>query len=340
MRPILFFILACFSSQLQAQHDDLLQNSKISWLAEYTTDYELNPAYNTKLETEANLLELQRLVNNNGKNGLFPDSDVNIPYYFSQKIYAGLKAGEFQCFEDVGLKMPLTQEEVLARFMWKDSSSIDGFVAENEYGTEAFVTFRVRQLFYYNQTKREYGMRLLALAPIPWTSDADGYMIEHEPLLWIKIPQLDKKQRKSLVKKANYILQTRTQENSPSADQMTALKGIFDIQAWATSEVSRPSHKSLSVDDYESLKQAELQKLIFTADTITALNDAGQAVIDRIIQHNALDDVQKIRFVQNWYFDEQRLWFDCELTAVAPMATIVAAGGLFEFDKPLFYVKY
>ena len=340
MRLVFLLLLAFIAQTLRAQYADLLQNSKISWVAEYTTDYELNPAYNTKLETEANLLELQRLVNTQGKNGLFPDSDVNIPYYFSQKIYAGLKAAAFQCYTDANLQEQLTQEQVLSRFSWKDSTSSDGFIAENEYSTEAFVTFRVRQVFFYNSAKRQFHVRILALAPIPWTSDAEGYLIEHPPLLWIKLPELSKKQTRQLPKSANYVLQTRTQENSPMADQMRTTKGALNIQEWATAEVQKPSHKALTVDGFQPLNGASLKALVYTADTLTTLNDQGQSVIDRIVQNNALETVEKIRFVQNWYFDEQHLLLGCEVVAVAPMATINAAGGLFQFDKPLFYVKY
>ncbi|MBK8967072.1 MAG: hypothetical protein R3D58_04740 [Saprospiraceae bacterium] len=340
MRLVFLFSLALIARTLHAQYSDLLQNNKISWVAEYTTDYELNPAYNTKLETEANLLELQRLVNTQEKNGLLPDSDVNMPYYFSQKIYNGLKAAAFQCYADENLKEPLSQEQVLSRFFWKDSVSTEGFVAENEYGTEAFVTFRVRQVIFYNQPKRQFCVRILALAPIPWTTDADGYLIEHPPLLWIKLPELSKKQTRKLPKNANYVLQTRTQENSPMADQMHTIKGALDIREWATTEVQKPAHKTLTVDGFQALNPSALKALVYTADTLTTLNDQGQTVIDRIVQDNALDNVEKIRFVQDWYFDEQHLLFWCKIVAVAPVATINAAGGLFQFDKPLFYVKY
>lgn len=340
MRLVFLLLLAFIAQTLRAQYADLLQNSKISWVAEYTTDFELNPAYNTKLETEANLLELQRLVNTHGENGLFPDSDVNIPYYFSQKIYAGLKAAAFQCYANANLQEPLTQEQVLARFFWKDSTSTDGFVAENEYGTESFVTFRVRQVIYYNNAQRQFHVRILAIAPIPWTTDVEGFLIEHLPLLWIKMPALSKKQTRQLPKNANYVLQTRTQENSPTVDQMHTAKGAFNIQEWATEAVQKPSHKSLTADGFQALNHSALKALVYTADTLTTLNDQGQSVIDRIVQNNALEAVEKIRFVQNWYFDEQHLLLGCEIVAVAPMATINAAGGLFQFDKPVFYVKY
>ncbi len=333
--------LFCFllPLSLQAQYDDLLQNSKISWVAEYTTDYELNPAYNTKLETEANLLELDKLLNTKQINGLYPDSDVNIPYYFSQQIHAGIKSGIFNCYADADLSQPLTADQIASCFQWKDSTD-RSFIAENEYGTEAFVTFRVRQVFFYNQSKRCFGVRLLAIAPIPWTLDPEGYLLEHPPLLWIKPTVLTKKQQKKLPKKANYILQTRMMENSPAVDQMTVKKGQLDLKSWTSTEVARPSHRTLSANGYEPLSNVVLKNTVYTADTITALNDQGQSVIDQIIQNNAIDQVEKIRFVQNWYYDEQHGFLDCQVTAVAPMATISAAGGLFQFDKPLFYIKY
>lgn len=340
-RHWLFVLWLIMPFALQAQYEDLLQNPKISWVAEYTGDYELNPAYNTKLETEANLLEINRFVNINQHLGLYSDSEINLPYYFSQQIYQGIKSGAFTCYADAALTQVLTPEQLATCFQWKDSTEADkGFIAENEYGAEALVTFRVRQVFYYETAKRRFGMRLLAFAPVPWTIDAEGYLVEHAPLLWIKPKTLTKKEQKKLPKQANYVLQTRTMENSPSIDQMRVLKGQLDLKTWAADEVARPSHHSLSSDGFEPLDSRALKRLVYTADTLTRLNAQGQSVIDRILQNNAIDQVEKIRFVQNWYFDEQRQYFDVQLVAVAPMMTVVAAGGLFEFDKPLFYIKY
>ncbi len=326
---------------LCAQSRSLLPNKNISWAAEVTADYELNPAYNIKLETEQNLLEIVRFTNPREQNGLFPDSENNLPYYFSQQIFHAIKDGAFACYADAELSHLLGMEEINARFNWRDSTLADqGFIAENEFGPEAFVTFRARQLLFYDKNTRRFGLQLLALAPIPWTLGAEGELREHPPLLWIKAPPLQRKQQGRLYRHANYLVQTRTMENSPIPAQCAALKGSFDIRAWAAAEVAKPSHTVLSVSDFAPLRQAVLEKQIYTADTLSTINPEGISVIDRIIQNNALEQVEKLRLVQNWYYDERQRLFFCRLIAVAPMATIQAAGGLFEFDKPLFYIKY
>lgn len=343
MRLTAFILLIYWSIPLHAQYNDLLQNPKISWVAEYTADYELNPAYNNRLETEPNLLELVRLENTGAKNGLYADSETNVPYYLSQQLFEGLKTGAFEAFSDAALKTPLTAEQIRAHLVWKDTSYLeDGslFVAENEYTAESFVTFRVRQVVYFDRSKRRFGLRVLALAPIPWAKDEAEYMTPHEPFAWIRLPELSKKEQKQLARSANYILQTRLKNNAPFADELLVQKGSLHFRDWAGEEVNNPSHTVLSPDAYAPLSKAALQSLVFTADTLTTFNEDGQSVIDRIVPQNALDDVERIRFVQDWYYDERRRILDCRLVAVAPIATIQAGGGLFQFDKPLFYLRY
>ncbi len=344
MRRFLSLCLAALSLPflLHAQYGDLLENRQISWVAEYITDYELNPAYNDKLETELNLLELVRLTNPKGKNELYPDSDNKVPYYFSQQLFNDIRAGRLACFAGEDLQEPLTAEQIESRFHWKDATTTeDGgeFVAENEYTAENFVTFRVRQVLYFDAKKRSFGVRILAIAPVTWAADAEGYLNEQKPILWIKMPELTKKQEKDLVRDANYVVQTRLKENAPYPDQLSFRKGNFDLRAWADSEVEKPSHKVLGPEGFEPLSTSALHELLFTNDTLTALNAAGQNVIDKIVRNNALDDLEKIRLVQNWYYDERRHLLGCRLVAVAPVATITVAGGVFQFDKPLFYLK-
>ncbi|TNE64414.1 MAG: hypothetical protein EP344_03730 [Bacteroidetes bacterium] len=340
MRPFILLLLTLSVSAVQAQYDDLLQNPGITWVAEHEADYELNPAYTANLESEYNLLEVIRIIGTRDKNGLYPNSEANLPFYLSKEIYEGIRAGSFECFADAGLTQPLNTEQIQASLIWKDSTDESGFVLENEYTLESFVTFRVRQVLYYSGKDRRLGARLLAIAPVAWVSDEYGNMIQHQPVLWIKLPALTARQQRRFPKTANYALQTLMKDNTISMDQVEIKKGSFDTKAWATQEVQSPKHKTLSVEVFEPLSPAALKAHIFTTDTVTSINDQGQSVIDRIIQQNALEDVQKLRLVQNWYYDERLHALDCRLVAVAPMATISAAGGLFEFDKPLFYVKY
>lgn len=339
---LLIFSVFLLPFHLHSQYDDLLRNPDISWLAEYTTEYELNPLYNDNLDEEYNLLEVIRLENTNSVNGLYPDTEI--ASRVSNNILEKLKEGIFECYSGEQLQQRVSQEE-LQRLLTR-SDTVTGHehedwrIVTNEMQAEQIVMFRVRQALYYNASTRELGARLLALAPVIAEHDEEGNVIGYQPLVWIKIPVWTGKTAKKLAKEASYAVQTRMKENAPSMDAVKTVKGSFDPRQWAYGETTRPAHKNLAYETFKPLKPSELQTLIFTNDTIVRFNDAGETEIDRIVQNDATRRVEKIRLVQNWYIDERRGRIDCRVVAAAPLAAVRDSEGNFRYYKPLFYVKY
>jgi len=327
---------------LCAQYADLLRNPDITWIAEYTTDFELNPVYNDNLGEEHNLLNVIRITNGAVVNGIYPESELTV--LASQFFLDGLTSGAFECFADSLLQKPVSPEQLRKTIFISDTiinfDHGDTSIFINEVRAAEIELFRSRQVLYYNSSKRMLDARVLAVAPMIKEHDEDGNLIGRRPLVWIKMPALNGKAAKKLPKEAHYIVQTRMQENAPGLDQTTRIKGRFDIQKWAAGEVSSPSHRYLSTDEFQPLNSAELKALVFTTDTIVSYDDNYVQTIERIVQNDATRQVEKIRFVQNWYFDERRHSFDCRVVAVAPLAAMRDSDGNFRYYKPLFYVKY
>lgn len=344
MRLIIIIVFSVFllPFHLFSQYDDLLRNPDITWLAEYTADYELNPVYNDNLDEEYNLLEVIRLENTNSFNGLYPDTEI--ASRMSSTILEKLKAGIFECYSGEQLQQRVSLEELQRLLIRSDTVTghehEDWHIITNEVQAEQIVLFRVRQVLYYNAARRELGARLLALAPVMAELDPEGNVIGYQPLVWIKIPVLSNKAAKKLAKGASYVLQTRMQENAPAMEQMKTIKGSFDTQRWAYGETTRPAHQVLAYDNFEPLKASGLQALVFTRDTIVRINDLGETEIERVVNNDATRRVEKIRFVQNWYFDERRGMIGCRVVAVAPLAAVRDSEGNLRYYKPLFYVKY
>ena len=340
---LLVFSVFLLPFHLLSQYDDLLRNPDITWLAEYTADYELNPVYNDILDEEYNLLNVVRLENSGNVNGLYTDAEVS--NWMSVFILDGLTKGAFDCYVDEQLRQAAPSGQLQRLLSRPDTTpSFDhpgeNIVSINEVRAEEIVLFRARQVLFYDISKRMLNARLLALAPVLAEYDEEGNVIGYQPLVWIKTPVLSSKVAKKLVKEANYVVQTRMKENAPDLNQVKAVKGGFDPQRWAYGEATRPSRQNLSADTFDPLSAYGLQALVFTNDTIVRLNDEGGAEIDRIIQNDATRRVEKIRFVQNWYIDERRRVFDCRVVAAAPLAAVRDSEGNFRYYKPLFYVRY
>lgn len=55
---------------------------------------------------------------------------------------------------------------------------------------------------------------------------------------------------------------------------------------------------------------------------------------------NCIGQIEKIRFVQNWYYDERRGRLYVRLVGIAPLAAIRDSDGNFRYFKPLYYLMY
>ncbi len=339
---LFLFLLITTPGILHAQYDDLLRNSKISWVAEYTADFEFNPVYNDYLDAEYNLLRVIRLENTRGKSGFF--GDLEMSRYFSQVLLDGLNTGQYACFADDQLKQPLTAEQV--QRLLQPSVARPGF--DHPFDTIVMVIpveasaidlFRARQVIYFDQKKQLFGSRLLAFAPVVNRMDEEGNIAERRPVFWIKCAA-GKEATSTKDRDASYIFQTYMKDNAPSIEQMQVKKGRLNLQAWAAEEVDRPSHACFSYDGFVPLDKTALRELVFSTDTLVTINEDDQAVIDRIVQTNALLQVEKIRFVQDWVFDERRHTLICRVRAAAPLAAVRDDEGVFRYYKPLFYIRY
>ena len=342
MRLFLFLLIAT-PGILHAQYDDLLRKSRYTWVAEYTADYELNPLYSETVETEMNLTQVIRLENKGKQNGLF--HDLNQKHYLSNALLRGLRAGAFTCYADEHLAQLLSPTQVAKLLMRSDTVvSFDhpdeNIIVLNDIRPEEIDLFRVRQVFYFDRRKKQFGSRLLAVAPLLNKTDNEGKVTGRTPLLWIKIPPKDNCSTSKIARDAAYSVQTFMRGNAPEVEDMKTGKGTLDLKKWTFSEVHKPAHKRLSSDTYDVLGQKAMQSLIYTTDTIIVYDAVDYTETATVVENNAIDRVDKIRFVQNWYYDERRHRFAMQVVAVAPMAAVRDSEGNLRYYKPLFYSKY
>ncbi|MCC6460597.1 MAG: hypothetical protein IT260_09025 [Saprospiraceae bacterium] len=353
MRLTIAFLLAftAILSPLQAQYEDLLRQRHVTWMAEYTADYELNPVYNANLDTENNLLDLIRLQALPESELLNQSVERNFSFFLSQLLYNSIAPAQAgTCFADAALQHPLNETAIRDRLSRIDTVTAADpetglarvMIVRNDYRPEEIVLFRVRQVLYYHKGRKAFGSRILAVAPVLEQRDAEGNVTALEPLLWLKMPTLSEKARAAAWKTAGYAVQTFSKDNTPAWQDLRVLKGKLDLQAWAATEVRNPTHPVALYQDshFVPANQETLQGLIFTQDTLTAVGDNGFVEIAGVEPRNALLQVEKLRLVQNWYFDPRRRLLECRLVAVSPLATVRDADGQPRYDKPLFYLRY
>lgn len=343
MRYILVFTLLTLTpALLRAQYDDLLQKRRYTWVAEYTADYELNPQYSDLVETEMNLAQVVRLQNPQGRNGLFPE--LEMPHYLSEALLQGLQAGHFACFADEQLAQPLLHWQV-DRLLNKCDTIVTAAdepfsVVVSPLPAREIDLFRVRQVLFFDARKKAFGARLLAIAPVVNLRDGEGNFIGRKPLLWIKVPPQRNCQSRKAARAANYVVQTFMRENAPAPDDLKAAKGPLNLRKWAADDVRRPAHTALDYTDFRVLDKAQLRAQIIKNDTIVVFAPDTFMETPVVVQENAAERVEKIRLVQNWYYDERRHRLTTLVVAVAPLAAVRDEDGYLRYYKPLFYSRY
>jgi len=343
------FPLLCFCllgpSFLFAQYDDLLKNPDISWVAEYTADFSLDPSVPEVFNflNFSNDLNVAQFSDMPGASGLFENSQ-NYGRYFSQKIMADIQGGKYLFFEDDLLEVPIPAEKIKERALAADTVvTFDPETYEenirilSEFDWRLMSGFRVRQVFYYNKTDKIYGSRVLALAPLVFPKDWEETMAnEVKPLLWIKI-DLPKSTEKITSRDVVYAFETKMRGNAPRFSDFVLKKGRMDFSSLITNEVARPSHVILD-GNFAPIAPENLQQLVLYIDTVTTFNPETYAERTEIVQHNAIKDVERISFVQQWFFDDRKRIFFNRVTAVTPLVAVKDEEGNFLYSKVLFYM--
>lgn len=348
MKEIIFALLTWLLAPhclLQAQYEDLLNDRNISWVAEYTADFMLDPvscdfnfdAYN--FNNDLNVIQLNIPLASGGLS-----QRRNLAYYFSQKILDGIRRGAYSFFEDEQLEIPLSKEKVLAMFSPLDTVlTFDPETYEEkttvvsaEISWESSVAFRVRQVFYYNKPEKTFGARLLAMAPLKTNLEREGLFDEAKPIVWLKI-EAPKNQDKIVLRDVAYSFETRMTGNAPGLQDFVLKKGRMDFLQLIVNEVAKPSRPVLN-NDLEPIDPAKLQDYVQSTDTVVTYNPATFEQRIEIVQRNAIKDVKAISFVQHWWYDDRKNLFFNRVVATAPEVAVKDAEGNVRYSKVLFYM--
>lgn len=332
------------SSFLFGQYDDLLKNPDISWVAEYTADFTLDPStyYWYESEPENDLIVIH-LLDLPGSSGLCEPRSLE--RYFSQKIFAALKEGGFLMYEDEALEIPLSKEKLAQRLskmdtVAKEPQSYDdtdwGIVQTNLTHGE-IVFFKIRQVFFYHKTEKKFDTRILAIAPVLGQEDESGNVIGHKPLAWLKIGNPPKNWDKAMPQDFPYAVETKMRGNAPYFGNFVLKKGRMDFLSLIVSEIAKPSHLFLD-KDFVPIDPSKLQEFVLSVDTVRTFNPETYAEKTEIVERNALKDVEQISFVQQWFFDDRKRIFFNRVTAVAPLVAVKDEEGNFLYSKVLFYM--
>lgn len=336
-----------------AQADDWMRNPDITWVAEYTASFCLDPETETDNFSALNSLALIHFQNPVVENGLYGRL-IYTPRYLSESMLGYLKSKNCKAYRDslflerlspAQIKGMITRYDTLA-VEPAEADDTDYVIVAQVLSTEQIKRFRARLICAYNAEKRQFDTRLLAYAPVLNIYDNEGNILGDSALLWF---EADKLPRRGLdVQQFNYILQTRMRDNAPLLTDFKTLKGSLDLKALVRAELAHPSHPLLNYENYQGIAPATLSAQLVGADTLieylpkTYAENLPETYAEQITVRpwNRVEQIERIRFIHNWYYDERSHRLYARLVGIAPLAAMRGEDGDFRYNKPLYYQMY
>ncbi len=344
MRPLLAICLwvSAFPSFVCCQTGDLLRNPDITWVAEYTSDYVMNPADEDGEYPPLNYLDVIRFECPAPASGLYGKRYMS--RYLSARLLNLAQTPGFQCYTDSLVQKVMTGEQLSDRINIRHTGhnqcSPEEITWTEEVHLDDIRCFRVRQIFWYDRKKRAFDGMPVSFAPVVNTLDSNGEVNGARSLFWLKAGRNESKRLENT--QFSYVFQTKMAGNAPGPADMKTLKGSLGIRNLTEEEITNPSRQRLDAGEFSPLSTEQLMKQCYITDTVITYNPETYDDEPTVTyeHRNYLEQVDKIRFVQNWYYDERRKSLLCRLTGIAPLAAIRDSEGVFRYYKPLFYVMY
>ena len=308
-----------------APYADLLTNADITWVAEYTSDFTLQPQVygGYGFESTINEVSVMQLSDAPPDNGLF--ARQRLEAYFSRKIMGDIRKGVFSFYEDELLETPLSLEKALERMVRLDTVvTFDPEMYEekvnisvNNIDEDDVATFRFRQVFFFNKQDRTFGSRLLAFAPLIARFNIEGDPAEPRVLFWLKV-EVPKNATRVVPADVTYACETKMRGNAPLLGDFRLKKGRLDFLQYVANEVAQPSHPVLD-PNFQPIGPASLQEFVIRPDTVVDYQAySGSEEPVKIIQRNVIAHIVSVSFVQHWFYDDRKRLFFNRVVAMAP----------------------
>lgn len=331
----LFLALPTF---LSAQYDAILQDPKVVWAAEITTDYDVEPACLAdgpkKCPNSSVLLKLT----NQTEDWILPEH-----LYLHIQLYDKLENPEAQVFFPLDAQNPLATTALHGRVYRLDTVvTFDPETYEetmkiyrSDVTPSNILRIRVKQLLFLRKNAPDVELYTSAYAPLflengVWT-----------PTVWHKMPPFSgKKQKAPQINDPDITWARRlhTGTNAPTLDQSAILKQIgpspfaFLLDNAANNKQFKVTHEW----DSAPLDTATIRQLLTRQDTLikfTQYEDIAYIAERRI----TAADVTGMALEQDWLWDNRRKQLVFTLRGYAPVVDEKDDDGKFLNRQELFW---
>lgn len=347
MRIVLFpLLLALLPVSLPAQLDDILKNPNVTWAATFETehDFRLNP------KQEGASIQLLKFT--------YPEEgcvDFINDNWLTHWILKGMADGKFKASDDPALSVWVAQTTLMNRI-----TSIDTVITfdpatyeermqviRNDLNGDDIIGFRTYEVIFYDKKTGSFETRLLALAPLVTQTDPTGKVVSKSPVAWLAIdgrmPGNFSLQNPDIIWSALLI----DKANDLEISQLKVLKNEwkqpftaqFHLEALG---MKHPVERSKGFGCGKLLSKKDIDNLYTSIDTVTTLDPVTFKETIKIIKNDVRpSDLQKIRLVQEWYYDKRRNVLFNKLKAVSPLVDkFDESGKKLRYALPMYYLRF
>jgi hypothetical protein len=205
-------------------------------------------------------------------------------------------------------------------------------VIVNELDIDAIKCFKINHLVYFDQKMNSFGTLVTALAPV---SETLG-----KPLFWVKIENLANP--KDLTPK-EITWAKRISRNFTFAG-FKSLKNSKTVEECLQMHIDFIAKNAKTVDirstmgQLEKLNPAEIAKIAASEDTIITFDHKTFKEIVQVITNNLEPkDLKKLRFLQEWYWDDKLQKISTHSRFYAPIIQRYDDNGNFLNEGPMFW---
>ncbi len=339
IRLFLCSILSFSIAQISlAQYNDLLDNSNISWLAEFTSDQSLSIQANSSEE----IVKLTKLYDDPSNTDYFNRSNWVLDWVYQSAIH-----GDVKCFTDPGLTQSISHSEILNMVSYIDTvTTFDPATFEEQItivrgsvNPDDIKSFRLNQVIFYNKKTKNFETRLISVAPILDTPNS-------KPLFWIKMNEAISKNFDIHSSDISWGALAYSKANPVEFNFMEVRKNEnnFDLEKRIYEQAINNEKQIESTEGYGCgtlLLPKEVSNLYTSIDTVITFNpDTYEETIQIIKNDMKPEEVSQLRLVQEWYYNTESKKLINRLKAIAPMVNVTDENGVFKYRKPMYYIRY
>jgi hypothetical protein len=342
MQKLGHFLLLCFLSPnfIHAQ-SALFANPDIVWAAEIEQDWKVEVAsiwneYDEGLTT----LKLLRTEQN--------ELDWQYPY-LAHLVYAAAVSKKLPIYKDPECKIPVDVYDAYP------GTGLDTLIVFNPETYEEnlqlvrkklniegdFVGWRLRQILFYNTKKAVWGTKVVALAPLMHSRKEDSTSAL-KPIFWFKADEKPQKLSSNNIVWAKRLLNKQVgtrvsafpdkmlKYNKELSNPVEHLLG--SMKAYPKIVVYGPNNeKPLTPKERTDLMAPRVDTIvIFDPETYEEKIKAVQNELNP-------DDIDQLRLIQHWYWDERRGRLSITLEAVGLMIKVLDDFGEYRYSRLLCY---